>query len=369
MKNAYIILDHRFSYVMEHNENRRDLQLIPCSWVKHEGRKGWKCCKARVLTFDEFMDIPPCTTGKHSTVDDTPDPQFSSKEAVPDVLAPVPQAPSKAEAAALHAPAIRPLSGPEASASNGSLTPAKSTTPVPIESDSDDLSLPLPPTDTICKRRGCGISSKTLSANDNRSKEACVYHSGQPVFHEGSKGWSCCKRRVLEFDEFMKIPGCKTRTGHLFAGKRSGSKRTTNRKEANAAAINNSASQSTSAQDDDDYESLTSVRHDYYQTATSIHASIFLKKIVAPPASTIEFDSLGKSIHLNLRTSDAKKYVTTIPLYGLIDPSCSKFKVLGTKLELELAKAGETVGQGWPVLRSDERLTGEIIQTGGAGRV
>ena len=36
------------------------------------------------------------------------------------------------------------------------------------------------------------------------------FHPGQPVFHEGSKGWSCCARRVLEFEEFLKIKGCKT---------------------------------------------------------------------------------------------------------------------------------------------------------------
>lgn len=23
-----------------------------------------------------------------------------------------------------------------------------------------------------------------------------------PIFHEGSKGYTCCKRRVLEFDEY-----------------------------------------------------------------------------------------------------------------------------------------------------------------------
>ena len=23
-----------------------------------------------------------------------------------------------------------------------------------------------------------------------------------PIFHEGSKGYSCCKRRVLEFEEY-----------------------------------------------------------------------------------------------------------------------------------------------------------------------
>lgn len=39
----------------------------------------------------------------------------------------------------------------------------------------------------------------------------------QAIFHEGSKGYLCCKRRVLEFDEFMKIAGCTTGK-HLFVG-------------------------------------------------------------------------------------------------------------------------------------------------------
>ena len=32
------------------------------------------------------------------------------------------------------------------------------------------------------------------------------------------KGYLCCKRRVLEFDEFLKIEGCKTGR-HLFVPK------------------------------------------------------------------------------------------------------------------------------------------------------
>jgi hypothetical protein len=40
-----------------------------------------------------------------------------------------------------------------------------------------------------------------------------------PIFHEGSKGYSCCKRRVLEFDQFMTMEGCKTKDRHLFVGK------------------------------------------------------------------------------------------------------------------------------------------------------
>jgi len=45
-----------------------------------------------------------------------------------------------------------------------------------------------------------------------------VFHPGVPIFHEGSKGYTCCKRRVLEFDEFMRIEGCTTKNRHLFIG-------------------------------------------------------------------------------------------------------------------------------------------------------
>lgn len=41
--------------------------------------------------------------------------------------------------------------------------------------------------------------------------------SRQAIFHEGSKGYLCCKRRVLEFSEFLKIEGC-TEGKHLFVG-------------------------------------------------------------------------------------------------------------------------------------------------------
>jgi hypothetical protein len=65
-----------------------------------------------------------------------------------------------------------------------------------------------------CRRKGCGAVHK----GGNREGESCVHHPGAPIFHEGSKGWSCCKRRVMEFDQFMKIEGCKTKDRHLFVG-------------------------------------------------------------------------------------------------------------------------------------------------------
>jgi hypothetical protein len=67
----------------------------------------------------------------------------------------------------------------------------------------------------VCRRKGCGATYKKGSS---REGETCVHHPGAPIFHEGSKGYVCCKRRVLEFDQFMKIEGCKTKNRHLFVG-------------------------------------------------------------------------------------------------------------------------------------------------------
>ena len=73
-----------------------------------------------------------------------------------------------------------------------------------------------------------------------------------------------------------------------------------------------------------------------------------------------------QTIDLDLPTSDAKRYRAIVPLFGAINPEKSKFTILGTKLEVVLAKAEVS---SWPVLRSDDRHTGEIIQVGRAGNM
>ena len=105
-------------------------------------------------------------------------------------------------------------------------------------------------------------------------------------------------------------------------------------------------------------------RHDFYQTPKSVIASFFLKKINKETAK-VEF--AASELSLDLPTTDAplKRYKAKVPLFGLIDPAASLAKILGTKLEVTLVKAD---GNSWPVLRSDEQRTGEIIQVGKAGR-
>jgi hypothetical protein len=206
----------------------------------------------------------------------------------------------------------------------------------------------------------CDVKYKKGGSRDG---EECVHHPGVPIFHEGSKGYSCCKRKVLEFDQFLKLEGCQTKDKHMFVG--------SGKKDKAAAAGGK--------------EVLTTVRyvhmlqrymieaecrltcfdrHDFYQTPSTVIASFFLKKIVKDTAK-VEFQERG--LNLDLTTSDPtpKHYAAEVPLYGPIDTEKSAFKILGSKLELTLVKAD---GASWPVLRGDEALTGEILQIGKAGR-
>ncbi|KAF5978269.1 zinc-binding protein [Fusarium coicis] len=281
--------------------------------------EGWKCCKPRVLTFDEFMDIPPCTTGTHSTTDKPP--QLEEKTHQDDAALA-----QKIDALNAATPSRAPIP-----------TAQHAPTPPPPapESEDDDPSLEI--ADGVgCKRRACGATYKRGSSRDD---EECVHHPGVPIFHEGSKGYSCCKRRVLEFDQFMKIEGCKTKNRHLFIG--SGKKDGANSEEV-----------------------VSNVRHDFYQTPVNVIASFFLKKI---DKSTAKIELQPKQLSLDLTTTDSppKRYTAEVPLYASIDPEKSSYRVLGTKLEFVLAKSD---GTSWPVLRGDETLTGEILQVGRAGR-
>lgn len=39
--------------------------------------------------------------------------------------------------------------------------------------------------------------------------DACRYHPGTPYFHDAYKGWSCCKKKSVDFTEFLNIKGCE----------------------------------------------------------------------------------------------------------------------------------------------------------------
>jgi hypothetical protein len=107
---------------------------------------------------------------------------------------------------------------------------------------------------------------------------------------------------VLEFDEFLKIEGCEKRKRHLFVGQP---------KDATAE------------------EKLDAVRHDFYQTSSTVIVSMYLKKIDKAKAH-INFTG-EQEVALDLPTSDGKRYEAVVPLFGKIDTEKSAYKIMGTK--------------------------------------
>ncbi|XP_012286332.1 cysteine and histidine-rich domain-containing protein [Orussus abietinus] len=55
-----------------------------------------------------------------------------------------------------------------------------------------------------CYNRGCG---KQFNPDKNNDGD-CIYHPGEPVFHDAYKGWSCCNKKCTDFTEFLNIKGC-----------------------------------------------------------------------------------------------------------------------------------------------------------------
>lgn len=60
-----------------------------------------------------------------------------------------------------------------------------------------------------CYNRGCGQTYDP----ENNNEDSCCHHPGAPYFHDAYKGWSCCKKKSVDFTEFLNYKGC-TRSQH-----------------------------------------------------------------------------------------------------------------------------------------------------------
>ncbi|CAK9781265.1 chord-domain-containing protein [Cutaneotrichosporon oleaginosum] len=273
--------------------------------VFHEGLKSWSCCNETskpVMEFDQFMAIPPCARGRHT----------DSKAEVPAPAAPVAEAPKTTAGGVEVYGSARPA---PAEVPESAIAPAAPPTPAPVEEE-DDESLPVPD-GAKCKRFGCGAAWRGAAASRGDGPDAvCTYHPQKPVFHEGSKGYLCCKPRVLEFDQFLKIPGCKTGR-HLFVGAPASEERG---------------------------EELVDCRVDHYQTPMEVHVSAYAKG-ADKERSSVSF--AGQSITLDLYLPGNKRVQRTLTLYGPIVPDKCRARILGTKVDITLIKP---VAASWPLL-------------------
>ncbi|KAJ3180152.1 hypothetical protein HDU85_004155 [Gaertneriomyces sp. JEL0708] len=296
--------------------------------VFHEGLKSWSCCSKKVTDFDDFLKvrydsirkaveiaacihtetfkIPPCTVGRHSTA--APEQPKALQESTP--------APSS-----VSKDGTESYGTPSAVAAEQFIPAAAENKPVVKEEDLHDAADAVITPGTKCKRRACGYEYVDAQSRD----QECVFHPGEPVFHEGSKGYSCCSRKVLEFDEFLKIKGCKT-----------GKHRFTDALVRATLTSTSSAVILLTQQHQNEVPQKVECRHDWYQTPQSVIISIFAKK-VNKERTTVAFAK--NELKVDVHFLDGKMFQFHTPLSQPIDPEASKFEILSTKIELALKKA------------------------------
>lgn len=215
--------------------------------------------------------------------------------------------------------------------------PTNGVEPVPAAFDPvleiDDLTKEVP-LGTVCRRKGCEVSfvSDEMNRQGDGEGTVCFYHPLPPVFREGSKGYLCCKRRVLEFEEFLKIKGCKIGR-HVFVPV-------------------TTESQS---------EEQVICRIDHYQTRDQVHMTVYARQVDKARSSILLGDD---KVTLDLFLPGMKRFSRSLELFGGIDASSSSFQILGSKVELRLQKSDSRV---WTVLEKTDRDLGNIKLTFGVG--
>ncbi|GAA5833267.1 hypothetical protein JCM11251_005189 [Rhodosporidiobolus azoricus] len=317
------------SFDPEHNDEAV-CNFHPGVPVFHEGLKSWSCCNSQnkaVTDFDDFMKLPTCATGTHSLEK----PEEPVKPAVVEAAPPVTTDKDGKEVYGVAAcAAAEPPLPPAPKMELKDAAKPKSTEYVE-EQDDPDAKVEK---GTRCKRRACGHEYD----GGDRATEECRYHPGVPIFHEGSKGNSCCKRRVLDFDDFLNIEGCRTGR-HLFVGAKK--------------AV--------------DEEELVDLRTDHYQTPREVIVSVFGKQ-ADKEVSKVTFEE--EKLHVDLILPSRKRFTKTFTLYGPINPTTSSYKILGTKCEITLAKAD---ARSWPSITAldpslSQNFVAQLTFSAGGGR-
>jgi cysteine and histidine-rich domain-containing protein len=124
--------------------------------------------------------------------------------------------------------------------------------------------------------------------------EECVYHPGAPIFHEGMKYWSCCKRKTSEFDQFLKQVGCE-RGSHVWK------------------------------KNEDDMKLVPTCRTDFFQTGSHVHVNYYAKNTV-PEKSFVEVNRVKLHVRLAFDVG-LSVFEKEVELGGIIDVAQSQVRI------------------------------------------
>nr|XP_026269667.1 cysteine and histidine-rich domain-containing protein 1 [Urocitellus parryii] len=276
--------------------------------VFHDALKGWSCCKRRTTDFSDFLSIVGCTKGRHNS-EKPPEPvkpevktteKKELSELKPKFQEHIIQAPKPVEAIKRPSP-DEPMTNLELKIS-ASLKQALDKLKLSSgneedkkEDDSDEIKI-----GTSCKNGGCSKTYQGLQSLE----EVCVYHSGVPIFHEGMKYWSCCRRKTSDFNTFLAQEGCTTGK-HVWTKKDAGKK-------------------------------VVPCRHDWHQTGGEVTISVYAKNSL-PELSRVEANSTLLNVHIVFEGE--KEFHQNVKLWGVIDVKRSYVTMTATKIEITMRKA------------------------------
>ncbi|XP_074088169.1 cysteine and histidine-rich domain-containing protein 1-like [Macrotis lagotis] len=275
--------------------------------VFHDALKGWSCCKRRTTDFSDFLSIGGCTKGKHND-ENPPEPvkpevkTTSEKkelcELKPKFQEPIIQAPVEAIKRPSPDEPMTNLELKIAASLKQALDKLKLSTENEVDKkdeDSDEIKI-----GTSCKNGG---SVKTYQGPQS-IEEVCIFHSGVPIFHEGMKYWSCCRRKTSDFNTFLAQEGCTTGK-HLWTKKDAGKK-------------------------------VAPCRHDWHQTGGQVTISVYAKNSL-PDLSHVKANSTLLNIHIVFEGE--KEFHQNVKLWGVIDVKRSYVNMTATKIEITMRKA------------------------------
>jgi len=158
---------------------------------------------------------------------------------------------------------------------------------------------------TSCKNNGCTANYTGLQSNE----EECLYHEGAPIFHEGLKFWSCCKRKTTDFEMFLSQTGCASGRHVWFKAKTC----------------------------DTQIEKSKTCRYDWHQTASNIVVTIY-SKLPLPDQCLIKANPVRLEIFIIFGFEERKEFVVTLDLFGVIDVGSSTVEYTPSKVEIVLKK-------------------------------
>jgi len=165
--------------------------------IFHDTKKCWSCCMDRTsYDFESFQLLPTCFIGRHSTevksvtIAASPNAARVSGDETS-------SSSSSSEAPTTVLRSIEKYNETNPTAATAAASAVKTITTRKSTRRADGTAR--------CLRKGC---QKEFNCAEN-CDDACVFHRGEPVFHDVAKFWSCCpETKKYEWDDFIAVPGC-----------------------------------------------------------------------------------------------------------------------------------------------------------------